>query len=129
MEVFLMQVTSEISNITVIFRPERFNLLKDALKDLGILGMTVIHVEGCGLQGGKVEYYRGSELQIDLLPKTKVEIIAPTEKVETIIDSIQKVLKTGEVGDGKIFVYDVQTVVRIRNGSRGLDALSTKEEI
>lgn len=122
-----MQVTSEISNITVIFRPERFNLLKDALKGLGILGMTVIHVEGCGLQGGKVEYYRGSELQIDLLPKTKVEIIAPTDKVEPIIESIQKVLKTGEVGDGKIFVYDVQTVVRIRNGSRGLEALSVKE--
>lgn len=122
-----MQVKSEISNITVIFRPERFSLLRDALKGHGILGMTVIHVEGCGLQGGKVEYYRGSELQIDLLPKTKVEIIAPTEKVEAIIDTIQKVLKTGEVGDGKIFVYDVQTVVRIRNGSRGLEALSTKD--
>ncbi|MCR5217559.1 P-II family nitrogen regulator [Treponema sp.] len=123
-----MQVTSQISNITVIFRPERFNLLKDALKGMGILGMTVIHVEGCGLQGGKVEYYRGSELKIDLLPKTKVEIIAPTEKVEAIIESIQKVLKTGEVGDGKIFVYDVQSVVRIRNGSRGLEALSCKED-
>ena len=122
-----MQVTSEISNITVIFRPERFNLLKDALKGLGILGMTVIHVEGCGLQGGKIEYYRGSELQIDLLPKTKVEIIAPTDKVESIVEEIQRVLKTGEVGDGKIFVYDVQQVIRIRNGSKGLEALSVKE--
>lgn len=113
----------EISKIVILCRPERFSVLKEALKDMGILGMTVIHAEGCGLQGGRVEYYRGSEIEIDLLPKTKVEIVIPTEQVEEVIRAAKKALKTGKMGDGKIFVYDVKQVVRISNESEGLDAL------
>lgn len=113
----------EISKVVVIFRPERFSVLKEALKDVGILGMTVIHAEGCGLQGGRVEYYRGTEIEIDLLPKTKVEIVVPAEKVPEVIKVAKKALKTGKMGDGKIFVYDVKQVIRISNESEGLDAL------
>lgn len=113
----------EISKVVVIFRPERFSVFKEVLKDVGILGMTVIHAEGCGLQGGRVEYYRGTEIEIDLLPKTKVEIVVPAEKVPEVIRVAKKALKTGKMGDGKIFVYDVKQVVRISNESEGLDAL------
>lgn len=114
---------SEISKIDIILKPERFAVLKEELKEVGILGMTVIHAEGCGLQGGRIEHYRGAEILIDLLPKTKVEIVVPAEKVQKVIDVAKKVLKTGKMGDGKIFVYDVQQVVRISNESEGLDAL------
>lgn len=114
---------SEISNVVIICRPERFSLLKEALKKLEIYGMTVVRVEGCGLQGGKTEYYRGTQLEIELLPKTKVELVVPTEKVQGVIDAAKSVLKTGKMGDGKIFVYDVQQVVRISNESEGIDAL------
>lgn len=112
-----------ISNVVVIFRPERFSVFKEALKEVGILGMTVIHAEGCGLQGGRVEHYRGAEILIDLLPKTKVEIVVPSEKVPEVIKVAKTVLRTGKMGDGKIFVYDVQQVVRISNDTEGLDAL------
>lgn len=114
---------SEISKVVVVCRPEKFALLKDALKGMGILGMTVSRVEGCGLQGGRREYYRGNEIEIDLLPKTKVELVVPTEDVEGIIKTAKNVLKTGKMGDGKIFVYDVNQVVRISNESEGLAAL------
>lgn len=114
---------AEISKIVVLMRPEKFGVFKEALKDVGILGMTVIHAEGCGLQGGHVEHYRGSEIEVELLPKKKVELVVPTEKVADIIERIKSVLHTGKMGDGKIFVYDVGQVVRISNGSEGLDAL------
>jgi len=114
---------NEISKVVVVFRPERLNIFKAALKEAGILGMTVTAVEGCGLQGGRIEHYRGSEILVDLLPKTKVELIVPSEDVQTIIDIVKKVLKTGKMGDGKIFVSDVKQVVRISNESEGLDAL------
>lgn len=118
---------SEISKIVVILRPERFSVFKEALKNHGILGMTVIHAEGCGLQGGKVEYYRGAEIEIDLLPKIKVELVVPTEKVDEIISICKSTLKTGKMGDGKIFVYDVGRVIRISNESEGLSALDISE--
>jgi len=112
-----------ISKVVAVFRPERFSVFKEALKQLGIVGMTVTNVEGCGLQGGRIEHYRGTEIEIDLLPKTKVEIVIPTEKVPEVIQVAKKVLKTGKMGDGKLFVYDVKQVVRISNESEGLDAL------
>ena len=114
---------AEISKIVTVFKPEKFHVFKEALKSVGILGMTVIYAEGCGLQGGRVEHYRGTEIEIDLLPKTKVEIIVPTEKVPDVVTAIKKVLHTGKMGDGKIFVYDVSQVIRISNESEGLDAL------
>lgn len=116
---------SEISNVVVILKPDKFNILKEVLKNAGILGMTVTRVEGCGLQGGRIEHYRGNEIEIDLLQKTKVEMIVPTEKVEDIIKLVQDALHTGKIGDGKIFVYDVSTVVRISKKARDLDALDS----
>lgn len=85
--------------------------------------MTVLRADGCGLQGGRVEYYRGNSIEIDLLPKTKVELVVPEEKVGEIIATAKKELYTGTVGDGRIFVYDVREVVRISTGATGLDAL------
>ena len=119
---------AEICNVVVVLRPEKLNVLKEALKGVGILGMTVTRVEGCGLQGGRVEHYRGAEIEIDLLQKTKVEMIVPSEKVDDIIEAAESVLHTGKIGDGKIFVYDVSQVVRISNKSKGLDALDTEYE-
>ena len=114
---------SEISNVVIICRPEKYSLLKEVLKKLDIYGMTVMRVEGCGLQGGKTEYYRGTKLEVDLLPKTRVELVVPTEQVQSIVDAAKSVLKTGKMGDGKIFVYAVERVVRISNESEGMDAL------
>jgi len=113
----------EISNVVVVLRPEKFNVLKEALKGVGILGMTVTRVEGCGLQGGRIEHYRGTEIEIDLLQKTKVEMIVPSEKVDSIVETVESVLHTGKIGDGKIFVYNVSRVVRISNKSENLYAL------
>lgn len=117
---------AEISNVVVVLRPEKFNVLKEALKGVGILGMTVTRVEGCGLQGGRIEYYRGSEIEIDLLQKTKVEMIVPSDMVDSVVEAVESVLYTGKIGDGKIFVYDVSRVVRISNKSENLDALDVE---
>ena len=116
---------SDICNVVVVLKPSRFNVLKEALKGEGLVGMTVSRVEGCGLQGGRIEYYRGNEIEIDLLQKTKVEMIVPSDKVERIVKIVEDALHTGTQGDGKIFVYDVNTVVRISNHSRGLNALDS----
>jgi len=118
---------SGISNVVIVFKPDKFMVLKEVLKKLGILGMTVTHAEGCGLQGGRVEHYRGAEIEVDLLPKTKVEIVVPDEKVEEVIKAAKKVLKTGKMGDGKIFVFEVGRVVRISNETEGLLALDIKK--
>jgi len=116
-----------ISNVVVIFKPDKFSILKESLKGVGILGMTVTHVEGCGLQGGRIEHYRGAEIEVDLLPKTKVEIIVPEEKVNEVVLAVKSVLKTGKMGDGKIFIYDVGQIIRISNDAEGFDALEIKK--
>ena len=117
-----------LCKVVIICPPERFNLLKEALRGIGIFGMTVLRADGCGLQGGRVEYYRGNSIEIDLLPKTKVELVVPEEKVGEIIATAKKELYTGTVGDGKIFVYDVREVVRISTGATGLDALDNDSD-
>ncbi|MGN0241356.1 MAG: P-II family nitrogen regulator [Candidatus Weimeria sp.] len=117
---------SEISKIVIMCPPERFSMLKDALRGVGIAGMTVIHADGCGLQGGRVEYYRGTQIEVDLLPKTKVEIIVPSSKAQQVVDIAKRELYTGTIGDGKIFIYDVKEVIRISTGDTGLKALETK---
>ena len=116
---------SEISNVVVILKPDKLNILKEALKEKGIKGMTVTRVEGCGLQGGRVEYYRGNEIEIDLLQKTKVEMIVPSSCVDDLVNTIEDALHTGKSGDGKIFVYDVSKVARISKKTRDLDALDS----
>jgi len=112
-----------MKKLEIITRAEKLEDLKDLLNNLGIYGMTVSMVSGCGLQKGRREMYRGTEITINLLPKIKVEIIVKDDIVEELVDSIVKTVKTGEIGDGKIFIFNVEDVVRIRTGERGEKAI------
>ncbi len=109
--------------ICAIIRPHRLQDVKDALSNAGIVGLTVTDVRGAGRQKGKVERYRGSEYSIDLLPKVKVEIAAEDGQVEDIIRTIRDAASTGEIGDGKIFIFPLEDSLRIRTGERGQDSL------
>jgi ammonium transporter, Amt family len=113
----------KISKVVIIFKQSRFEVLKEAMNAIGIAGMTVTQVLGCGIQKGKTEYYRGVEKEMNLLPKVQVEIVVVKIPVRTVIDVAKKVLYTGHIGDGKIFVYDVENVVRVRTSEEGYDAL------
>lgn len=104
-------------------QPEKLEEVKDALNQLGIKGMTVSQVMGCGLQKGKTEYYRGVEININLLPKIKIELIVKDSEVDRIVDTIIKVARSGKIGDGKIFIYNVEDAVRIRTGEKGESAI------
>ena len=106
---------------------EKFDALKSAMSKLGITGMTVSHVMGCGVQKGKPEYYRGVPVEASLLPKVQVDIVVSKVPVRTVIETAKKVLYTGHIGDGKIFVYDVENVVKVRTGEEGFDALQDVE--
>lgn len=109
--------------VEVITKPERLDELKEALNEIGVTGMTVYEVEGCGAQRGHKTYYRGVEREISLLPKIKMDVVVSEIPVEDVIEAIESVLRTGNIGDGKIFVTEVYQVVRIRTGERGWDAL------
>lgn len=119
---------AKMSNVTIIINPDKLGELKAALNELGILGMTVTHVEGCGTQLGAVGYYRGNKTDMSLLPKTKVEVIVSAIPVEDVIATAKKVLESDEIGAGKIFVYDVEHVVRVRTGDADYDALQKTEK-
>lgn len=112
-----------ITKIDIITRQNKFDELKNALDDIGITGMTVYQVLGCGNQKGKTELYRGNELTMDLLPKVKIEICVCEVPVQLVVDTAVKVLRTGKIGDGKIFVYPVQNVIKVRTGEEGVKAL------
>lgn len=114
----------KISKVVIITKAEKLDSLKTALDQIGITGMTVTKVSGCGVQKGHVSYYRGAKVDIDLLPKVKVEIVVSSIPVQMVVDVARKVLYTGNIGDGKIFVYDVEEVIRISSGAQGQDALS-----
>ena len=107
----------------VIAKLARFEVLKKALNDLGVTGMTMTQVMGCGIQKGAGEMYRGVEMDATLLPKVKVEVIVSKIPVSAVIDAAKKALYTGHIGDGKIFVYNVDKVVKVRTGAEGFDAL------
>ena len=113
----------KITKIEIITRPAKLEELKEALNNIGVLGMTVSQVYGCGLQKGHKEVFRGKEFDINLVPKIKVETVVCEIPVERVIETAQKVLKTGKFGDGKIFVYELNDAVRIRTGQRGADAI------
>lgn len=113
----------KITKIDIITRPSKIEELKEALNEIGITGMTFSHVLGCGLQKGKTEYYRGTEYKIDLLPKSRLEVVVCEVPVEKVVEVAQKVLRTGEIGDGKIFIYPVENVIKIRTGEEGVKAL------
>jgi len=113
----------KLTKIDIVTRPNKLEELKEALNEIGVQGMTVSQVYGCGLQKGHKEVYRGREYSINLVPKVKIETVICEVPVQDVLDAAQKVLKTGEPGDGKIFIYDVENAVRIRTGEEGDKAI------
>ena len=118
----------KFTKISIVTRPDKFEALKTAMDAIGITGMTVSQVKGCGTQRGSAQYYRGSKIDIKLLPKIKLETVVTKIPVETVVDAAKKALYTGNYGDGKIFVYDVVNVIRIRTGEEGYSALQDEDE-
>ena len=119
--------TQKFTKVEIICKESRFEALKTAMMELGITGMTVSHVLGCGVQKGKPEYYRGVQVEANLLPKVQIDIVVSKVPVRSVIETAKKVLYTGHIGDGKIFVYDVENVVKVRTGEEGFDALQDVE--
>ncbi|MEO8600175.1 MAG: P-II family nitrogen regulator [bacterium] len=109
--------------ITAIIKPFKLDEVREALSDIGVHGITVTEVKGFGRQKGHTELYRGAEYVVDFLPKTKIEAAVDDDIVERVIEAIEKVARTGKIGDGKIFVQDLLQVIRIRTGETGQDAL------
>ena len=110
--------------IMAIIKPFRLDDVHEALMDIGVPGITVSEVRGFGRQKGHTELYRGAEYVVDFLPKLKIELALPSDMVEAAIDAICKAAYTGKIGDGKVFVYNLEQVVRVRTGEVGNDALS-----
>jgi nitrogen regulatory protein P-II 1 len=110
--------------VTAIVKPHRIDDVKDALREIGVGGLTTTDVEGFGRQRGHTEVYRGAEYQVDFVPKVKVEIVVEDDDVDGVIDAIAKAARTGKIGDGKLWVSAVERVMRIRTGEMGPDALS-----
>lgn len=108
-----------MKKIEAIVKPFKLDEVKDALNEIGIQGMTVTEVKGFGRQKGHTELYRGAEYIVDFIPKIKIEIVSSDVLAPKIIDVIEKAAKTGKIGDGKIFVYEINEIVRIRTGERG----------
>ena len=109
--------------VTAIVKPHKLDDAKEALKSAGVLGMTVTEVRGFGRQGGHTETYRGAEYQIDFVPKVKIEIVVDDHDVDRLVDVIVDAANTGKIGDGKVWVSDVDEMVRIRTRERGPDAI------
>ncbi|MEA4902258.1 P-II family nitrogen regulator [Desulfitobacterium sp.] len=116
-----------MTKVVLIIKQEKFEAIKAALSAIGITGMTVTQVLGFGMQKGAPEYYRGMKVDASLLPKVKVEIVVSKIPVSTVIETAKKVLHTGHIGDGKIFVYNIENVVKVRTGEEGYDALQDEE--
>jgi nitrogen regulatory protein P-II 1 len=109
--------------VTAVIKPQRLDEVKDALLTNGIEGMTITEVRGYGRQRGKTENFRGSEYKIDFIPKIKVEVVVPAEMVERVTTLIVDAARTGKIGDGKVWSFDVDSLVRVRTGEAGNDAL------
>jgi nitrogen regulatory protein PII len=112
-----------MKKIEAIVKPFKLDDVKNALTKIGVQGMTVTEVRGFGRQKGHTEVYRGAEYKIDFLPKSKIELIVTDELVIPVIETIERVAKTGKIGDGKIFLSPIEEVIRIRTGERGKDAI------
>ena len=108
-----------MKKIEAIIQPHKLEEVKEALKNIGIDGMTITEVRGHGRQKGHKEVYRGQEYNVDLLPKVKFELVVPSTRLDEVLDTITSAARSGRIGDGKIFVYDVAEAIRIRNGDRG----------
>lgn len=109
--------------VVAIIKPHRLDEVKEALRDIGVDGLTSTDVEGFGRQRGHTEVYRGAEYQVDFVPKVKIEVLCDDDQVDGIVDAVTKAARTGKIGDGKIWVTPVEQVVRIRTGEMGPDAL------
>jgi nitrogen regulatory protein P-II 1 len=112
-----------MKKVECIIKPFKLDEVKEALSGLGITGMTVSEVRGFGRQKGHTELYRGAEYQIDFIPKIKIELVVPADRVAEVVDTVRREAATGTIGDGKIFVYDIEQTVRIRTGETGVEAL------
>src|SRR5258707_5697514 len=112
-----------MKKIEAIIQPFKLDDVKEALKNIGIDGMTITEVRGHGRQKGHREVYRGQEYNVDLLPKVKLEMVVPSERFEEVVRTLSEAARTGKIGDGKIFIFEVAEAVRIRNGDRGELAL------
>ena len=112
-----------MKKIEAIIKPFKLDEVKQGLSKIGIVGMTVIEVKGFGHQKGHTELYRGAEYEVEFIPKAKIEIVVADEKVAVVLETIEKIAKTGKIGDGKIFVYDVEQTIRIRTAEIGANAL------
>ena len=117
----------KMTKLEIVCKESRFEGLKNALMELGVTGMTVSHVMGCGMQKGTPEYYRGVPIEVNLLPKIQVDVVVSKIPVSAVVEATKKALYTGHIGDGKIFVYDVENVVKVRTGEEGYDALQDVE--
>ena len=112
-----------MKKIEAIIKPFKLDEVKDALSEVGVQGMTVTEVKGFGRTGGRREVYRGSAYVVDFLPKVRLEIVVPENLVTSVLETVQSTAKTGKIGDGKIFVFDVLEAVRIRTGEHGEEAI------
>jgi len=118
-----LKAEEQMKKIEAIIKPFKLDEVKNALTKIGVQGMTVTEVKGFGRQRGHTEVYRGAEYKIDFLPKVKIELITTDEIVLQAIETIERAAKTGKIGDGKIFLFPVEEVIRIRTGERGRDAI------
>ncbi len=118
-----LRVNRDMKKIEAIIKPFKLDDIREALADQGITGMTVTEVKGFGRQKGHTELYRGAEYMVDFLPKVKIELVVPDDILETCIETIMKTAQTGKIGDGKIFVYNVEQVIRIRTGEMDESAI------
>ena len=112
-----------MKKIEAIIKPFKLEPVKEALTEIGIMGMTVSEVRGYGRQKGHKEMYRGAEYNVDFNPKIKIELVVPAEQVEKVVDTIRDAANSGKIGDGKIFVLGIDDVMRVRTGERGKDAI------
>ena len=117
-----------MKKIEAIIRPERLQHVQDALDDLGVSGLTVSEVMGCGRQKGYTESYRGSTANISLLPKLKVETVVPDDVVDASVQAMSNAARTGEIGDGRVFVWDIDQAMRIRTGERGEESVGCERD-
>jgi nitrogen regulatory protein P-II 1 len=114
---------TQLKKIEAIIKPFKLDEVKDALQEIGIQGITVVEARGFGRQKGHAELYRGAEYVVDFLPKVKIELVVPEQRLEAALDAIQKAARTGKIGDGKIFVFNVEQAIRIRTGETDTDAI------
>lgn len=118
-----MKEKRTVKLITTIIKPFKLDDVKDALKSVGIQGMTVSEVKGFGRQGGHTETYRGSEYAIDFVPKVQIELVVDDSQVDSVVDTIRRAAATGKIGDGKIWITEVTRLIRLRTGEEGTDAI------